>query len=687
MRLKNLTKKQKMFLRITLIISLMLIGIGSVTKSQASAVLMGAGGLVGVVGIGAVFIWAIQLFIISIASILQAVINFILQDTAGGNNHSALVNILFNRNNLTTAGYFSNFGDIGLGRTWGGTMASVADKVTEYYYLMRNLAIALLLFVLLYIGIRMAISTVSDQAKYKKMITNWAVSMALVFTLHYIMIFAFYVNNTLVNMLYQQVNGSFSFDMSQIATQALYPVGGMGEAIIYCMIIGMEFTFLFTYIKRTITLGFLIIIAPLITITYSIDKIGDGRSQALDSWMKEFIYNILIQPFHCILYLVLVQTVLSGMSGSSNLGDFIVYFIILKFMKDAEKIVMKIFGIRADSMPGAASMGVLAVGVATTLGNLGKGAAKAGGGFGKAGSGDLKVMESPSQAAETAKKEAEKHDKAVATQAAKDADKAAKRESAAQAKMRKEAKRRSENSGRPEADILAELQQRRAQEEAAKERLKNAREARERAKKAQRDAKYAGSKRNIKNVAKGAANGFKGGARFFAGGADGTKDIIKHFTKNAGRAAMATAAAAMALGGMGDEKAAVGMGLAALNATSAIDGAIKSHKNNMIMEQNEDMYKSNYMEYIKERSAIDGLDEETIRNQLIGLMEDADKGKVNYSDVSTDAKVRELTRDFIEGSYGSLKDTYKKTGADDAGEMARSFTTNKASPEYRKKNK
>ena len=35
----------------------------------------------------------------------------------------------------------------------------------------------------------MAISTVaSEEAKYKKMIGNWAVSMALIFVLHYIMI-------------------------------------------------------------------------------------------------------------------------------------------------------------------------------------------------------------------------------------------------------------------------------------------------------------------------------------------------------------------------------------------------------------------------------------------------------------------------------------------------------------------
>ncbi len=41
----------------------------------------------------------------------------------------------------------------------------------------------------------------------------------------------------------------------------------------------------------------LIIIAPLITITYSMDKMKDGQAQALNTWMREFMFNVLIQPF------------------------------------------------------------------------------------------------------------------------------------------------------------------------------------------------------------------------------------------------------------------------------------------------------------------------------------------------------------------------------------------------------
>ena len=53
-------------------------------------------------------------------------------------------------------------------------------------------------------------------------------------------------------------------------------------------------------------IGLLVVVSPLITCTYSLDKAGDGKAQALGAWLKEFIYTILIQPFHCIIYMCFI---------------------------------------------------------------------------------------------------------------------------------------------------------------------------------------------------------------------------------------------------------------------------------------------------------------------------------------------------------------------------------------------
>ena len=121
----------------------------------------------------------------------------------------------------------------------------------------------------------MALSTISsEEAKYKKMLTNWVVSLALVFVLHYIMIITFFVSNTLVSILETTIDHDTTASYASVIENGLMPISGFGDAIIFLMLIGMEITFLFMYIKRIIVLGFLILIAPLITITYSIDKIS-----------------------------------------------------------------------------------------------------------------------------------------------------------------------------------------------------------------------------------------------------------------------------------------------------------------------------------------------------------------------------------------------------------------------------
>lgn len=95
--------------------------------------------------------------------------------------------------------------------------------------------------------------------------------------------------------------------------------------------------------KAYVNYFILIIIAPLITITYSIDKLGDNKSQALDTWLKEFIYGILIQPFHCIIYLVFVSQAID-LCSTGTLASILLSVMMMFFIMKAEGIVRKIFG-------------------------------------------------------------------------------------------------------------------------------------------------------------------------------------------------------------------------------------------------------------------------------------------------------------------------------------------------------
>lgn len=364
-------KKNWIIVKILISICIIFVAVGLTNQSHA---LVGA--IVGVAGIGIILVWIGQIFAVGLALALKAIITATTAFMKGSSVVYSITDIIFNKSGATTAGFF---GGIGIPDYQAAEVINdICNTVTKWYYIIRNLSIAALLFILLYIGIRMAISTVADkEAKYKKMLIDWAVSLALVFVLHYIMIITFYINNTLVYTLSKvsPLNDlNFAGDWWPLFGEALTPLIGIDEAIIICGISVTEFLFFIMYIKRFITLAFLIVIAPLITITYAIDKLGDGKSQALNTWLKEFIFTVIIQPFHCILYMVLIIPVLKNMDGSNSIGAGILYILMLNFIRQGETIVKKIFNIKADSMPDAGATAAITMGVMSgLLGKAGKG--------------------------------------------------------------------------------------------------------------------------------------------------------------------------------------------------------------------------------------------------------------------------------------------------------------------------
>ena len=279
-----------------------------------------------------------------------------------------------------------------LDTTVGGTTQTIREAVAKWYYVVRLIAIAILLLILLYVGIRMAISSVaSEKAAYKRSLLDWVVSLALVFLLHYIIMFTVNANQAIVKSLEIAIrSGDIGDQILEIATTSL---GASWEAVastvVYCMIVFQTFVFLVKYLKRMLTVGFLIIISPLISITYSIDKMGDGKAQALNTWLKEFVYNVLIQPFHCIMYMAFVDTafaILSGGTGSSvwamlpfkmsnGIANALLAILCIKFIDDGEKIVRKIFGFDQASSLGALETAAMATAV-TKGGQMAVGAAQ-----------------------------------------------------------------------------------------------------------------------------------------------------------------------------------------------------------------------------------------------------------------------------------------------------------------------
>ena len=86
-------------------------------------------------------------------------------------------------------------------------------------------------------------------------------------------------------------------------------------------------------------IAFLTMIAPLMAMTYPLDKMHDGNAQGFNTWLKEYFFNLLIQPLHLILYTVLVG---SAIEFASN--NLIYAIVAVGFILQAEKILRKFFG-------------------------------------------------------------------------------------------------------------------------------------------------------------------------------------------------------------------------------------------------------------------------------------------------------------------------------------------------------
>lgn len=222
----------------------------------------------------------------------------------------------------------------------------------KYYYILRNLSIAISLFVLIYIGIRMAISTVADdKARYKKMLINWLSSLMLIFIIHFIVIIISYllqvglatVNKVAESMQISEFETTLLTDASENFTANGFNV--FVAAITIFILVWYEVKFFMIYMHRTMEINFLVLVSPLVTVTYSIDKTGDNKAQAFSSFLKELIMKSSLQLIHAVLYVSFIAT--AGVIAQSQPILAILFFAALS---RAEKITRNIFTIKDDSL-------------------------------------------------------------------------------------------------------------------------------------------------------------------------------------------------------------------------------------------------------------------------------------------------------------------------------------------------
>lgn len=226
----------------------------------------------------------------------------------------------------------------------------IKENVVQWYYIFRTIAIMANLAILIYIGIRMAISTVAaEKAEYKKKFLYWFESIAIIFFLHYFIAILMFLSQELLNLI-SSLRGPNPVNIEEaifnrLGLEMLIGNGWdvVGTFISYCVLVYYQVKFLLMYFKRLIVAAFLILISPIISITFAIDKVGNDKAEGFAAWRRELIINIFIQPLHAFLFLLFMLT-----AAEIVLQAPLMAAVFLFAISRGEKVIKNLFNFRGS---------------------------------------------------------------------------------------------------------------------------------------------------------------------------------------------------------------------------------------------------------------------------------------------------------------------------------------------------
>ena len=239
--------------------------------------------------------------------------------------------------------------------------------VRYMYSIIRNLSIALMLFLLVVIGIKIAISTSADKkAEYKKWLTTWVIAMIVVLFVHLYMYVIISANQILVKMcenlgqdlaretVSEVVENSNSqgevnlYDAIRIKAYAFNWREGIPGTILYIFMVYLMVRFLLIYFKRVFTIIVQVLEGSFIGVKYAIDKLFGKKTTSLKKWAKSFAGNVFLRFIHAFTYTIFIGLALQ--LAEISFGGVLLALIVLHTMLTVDKMVIQMFGLDKDGI-------------------------------------------------------------------------------------------------------------------------------------------------------------------------------------------------------------------------------------------------------------------------------------------------------------------------------------------------
>ena len=284
------------------------------------------------------------------------------------------------------------------------------DTINDWYGFFEKIAILFYLVVLVYIGLRILLSSTGNRkAEYKTRLVAWTMGIAMLLCFPYVMKYTIQANQALCEWVGNEVAGDtkmgndcnianesisamrndygkYSFIAKAMGYSDYSSWNPTGNAtgnnimldirldaqmyfnlpltIVYLIMLGQTLALTILYYKRVFMIAFLITIFPLAAMFYTLNKTGDLKVNSFGEWFKEFAVNVFVQTFHAVTYVTVVTIGLAAYVG----GNWMFFLLCVFFLFEGEKIIRAIFNAKSST----GTVGDLAAASAMAFGMLKK---------------------------------------------------------------------------------------------------------------------------------------------------------------------------------------------------------------------------------------------------------------------------------------------------------------------------
>lgn len=271
--------------------------------------------------------------------------------------------LFFNRIPLLDANMFTDTAG-GKEVEEGSAIQIIRNVVKIWYISFRNMAIVVIAIVIIFAGLRMAISTVAeDKANYKKMLYNWTKALIIVLIMHLFMYSVQVANAKMLELLHDSLISKYD---SQIDPDTGLPMSNTGQvyntivkrafdirykigipgAIMYLVLTIYFIRFCFIYVRRYAGLIILTILAPLVAVKQALLSVRGKNSNEFGRWLGDYITTTFLQSIHALVFLTLITSAID--LALTNIGGFVIALLMLHAVTHITVLATQIFNFNSN---------------------------------------------------------------------------------------------------------------------------------------------------------------------------------------------------------------------------------------------------------------------------------------------------------------------------------------------------